>query len=168
MERVASWTKRRRWVQNPTAVALLLSLVPTIARAQAKPDFSGTWVLDVEKSWSGTKDGPRLAAETLVVTQTARELTFEQSSEPGTLVVRLDVEETVKDSPMGRTRLRANWEGDRLVMTTEAEAASILRWSLSADGQVLTVDGAAFAITRRPTGEKVTEEWRVKRVYQRQ
>ena len=151
-----------------TAGALLLFLVPAIALAQAKPDFSGTWVLDVEKSWSGTMDGPRLPAETLVVKQTTAALTFEQSEEPGTVVVRLDGEESVKDSPMGRTRLRASWEGDRLVMKMEAVAASILSWSLSADRKVLTVDGAAFSIKIQPTGEKVTEEWKVKRVYQRQ
>jgi hypothetical protein len=151
-----------------TVVALFLSLVPTIALAQAKPDFSGTWVLDVDKSWSGTKDGPRLPAEMLVVKQTATELTFEQSREPGALVVRLDGEESVQDSPMGRAKLRAKWEGDRLVMTMKAVAASILSWSLSADGKVLTVDGAAFTIKRQPTGEKVTEELKIRRVYQRQ
>jgi hypothetical protein len=91
--------------------------VPTLALAQAKTDFSGTWVLDVEKSWSGTKDGPRLPAETLVVRQAA---------------------------------------------------TSISSWSLSPNGKVLTVDGAASSPETQPIGEKVTDELKVKRVYLRQ
>lgn len=153
-----------------TAVALFLFLVPALALAQAKPDFSGTWILDVQNSWVGTKDGPPLPAEALVVRQTKAELTFERAGEgePGTLAVRLDGEESVSDSPTGRTKLRATWEGDRLVITMEdAVAASILSWSLSADGKVLTVVGTAIIIRRQETGEKVTEELKVERVYQR-
>jgi hypothetical protein len=80
----------------------------------------------------------------------------------------LDGEESVSDSPAGRTKLRAKWEGDRLDITIEQSgAASILSWSLSADGKALTLVGTAFIIRRQETGEKVTEELKVKRVYQR-
>ena len=42
-----------------------------------------------------------------------------------------------------------------------------LSWSLSADGKVLTVVGAASVLKVQPAGEKVTGELKVKRVYQR-
>jgi hypothetical protein len=69
-----------------TPVAFLLCVVATLPLAQTKPDFSGKWVLDVDRSWRGSEDGSRLPADTLVVRQTATEVTFEQSGEPGTLV----------------------------------------------------------------------------------
>jgi len=116
-----------------------------------------------------------------VVKQTATELSFERSSEPGTRVVRLDGEEHVIDSPAGRTKVRAMWRDDLLAMTLMFElprerskdalgqvAVSFLAWSLSGDGETLTVDGTATLMKLQPTGEKVTEELKVKRVYRKQ
>jgi len=55
-----------------------------------RPDFSGIWVLDVEQSWAGAPGKTGLSPETLVVKQTATDLSFERSREPGTSVIRLD------------------------------------------------------------------------------
>jgi len=162
-------------------VVLWLILVPVIAAVQSRPDFSGTWVLDIEKSWAGAPGEATLSPETLLVKQTASELSFERSSEPGTRVVRLDGEEHVIDSPMGRTKVRATWRGDLLGMTLMFElprerskdalgqvAVSFLAWSLSDNGKTLTVNGNATLVKAQPTGEKVTEELTVKRIYQKQ
>ena len=83
------------------AFAILLLLSAGIALAQTKPDFSGSWVLDVERSWSGSPSGPPVPRETLVVSQNLTELSFERSSERVARVLTLYGEDSARTSPAG-------------------------------------------------------------------
>jgi hypothetical protein len=152
--------------------ALFLFTVPALAGAQTKPNFTGTWVLDVAKSSASA--GEPLEPETLVVAQTDTELKFERSGEPGARVVRLDG----KVSRMGGALIHANWKRDTLTMAADVGfapeqladrrfAVTLLAWSLSGDGKTLTVDGVATRRVTEPSGTTVTDQRNVKRVYRK-
>lgn len=156
--------------------ALFLFVAPGLAGAQTRPNFTGTWVLDVGTSSAST--GGELKPETLLVTQTDTELKFQRSGEPGTRVVRLDGD----FQRTGGAIVHANWKGDTLTMTADvgfspeqladrvgAFAVTFLAWSLSGDGKTLTVDGMATRrVTERSSRTTVTGQLTVKRVYRKQ
>lgn len=169
------------------AFAFLLLLLPGFATAQTKPNFSGSWVLDVGLSWSGSPGGSSLPRETLAVSQNLTELSFERSSERVARIVTLYDEASPKQSPAGYPIVgrRAQWNGkalDVMILTTGAAAepfrgfgsgasyamVNILTWSLSADGNLLTVEGTESSRDLRSTGQQRQERIKVKRVYRRQ
>ncbi len=155
-------------------LVFLLFLLPALATPQTKPNFAGTWVLNVQDSSASA--GQRLEPETMVVTQTDTELRFEQSGEPGTRVVRLDGD----FQRAGGAIVHANWKGNTLTMTADvgvlpgqlAErrfAVTFLAWSLSEGGKTLTIDGVATRRVTKGSGtETITDQFHVKRVYRRQ
>ena len=100
------------------AVALA---VPSVAMAQAKPNFSGKWIQDMEKSdpmgGGGGGRGPAGPA-TLTYTQTATELTIERETPNGVqkTVYKLDGSDSV--NAMGRggdVTSKTTWDGNKLV-----------------------------------------------------
>jgi len=169
------------------AFAFFLLFVPGFATAQTKPDFSGSWVLDVGLSWSGSPNAPRLPREILVVSQNLTELSFERSSERVARVVTLYGEDVPRTSPQGYPVVgtRAQWNGkalDVMILTKGGAAKSfqgfgtgatyavvnMLTWSLSADGNLLTVEGTESSRDVRATGKNPQERIKVQRVYRRQ
>jgi len=98
--------------------------------AQSKPDFSGTWVLDREKSdppgmgpggagGPGARPGGGMAGDmTITIKQTGNELKIEREAPAGrmTSTYALDGTETKNTGPRGgETRSKSNWDGDKLV-----------------------------------------------------
>jgi hypothetical protein len=171
---------------KPVAVlASLLLLLAGSATAQTKPDFSGSWVLDVEHSWSGSPSGPPLPPETLDVSQNLKELSFERSSERVARVVRLYDEASPRTSPEGYPIVgrRAQWNGkalDVMILNVDVGSApvpgvtgdsvqvNVLTWSLNADGNVLTVEGTESSRDARASDKSRLERIKVTRVYRRQ
>lgn len=169
------------------AFAFLLLFLPGLATAQARVDFSGSWVLDVEQSWSSSPSAPPVPRETLVVSQNPTELSFKRSSERVARIVRLYDEARPRTSPEGYPIVgrRAQWNGkalDVMILTEDVRSAplpglgtaafpmvvNILTWSLSADGNVLTVEGTESGPDARTTGQNRLERIKVKRIYRRQ
>jgi hypothetical protein len=154
------------------AFTLILLFIPALATPQAKPDFSGTWVLDTEHSSLSTAKS-QLPPETLVVEQTGTELRYELRSTGVTTVVGLDGKVTTKNEPGGGTvELQAKWNGDRVMVTTTTSRPSFILysmfvWSLSADGKVLTLQGTTVDKTTQPMGQTVSDNVTAKLVYQR-
>ncbi len=136
------------YLKNLFAIALVtLLVVPFPGRAQAKPDFSGRWTLDEEKSEPAPtgRGGRGLgrgagAGGPVVIAQTATEITI------GANTYKLDGTETVITGARGgESRATAAWDGSRLVITTSlnVRGAAITTKesrSLSADGKVMTVE----------------------------
>jgi hypothetical protein len=110
---------------------LLLALIgavilPFAARAQGKPDFSGTWTLDTAKSDPAPqgRGGGGGGAASLTIKQTAMELavTSEGRQGPQTLTYKLDGSEST-NQVMGRggatpVKSTAKWDGASLVIET--------------------------------------------------
>jgi len=130
--------------------------VQTIAKAQAKPDFSGKWVQDMEKSdpmggpGGGGGRGPA-GPQTLTITQTATELVITRETPMGAMktVYKLDGTESVNQVGRGgSSKTTSHWEGNTLVtegtqtMTTpNGEMTSQVKEvrSLDADGNMVVV-----------------------------
>jgi hypothetical protein len=107
-------------------------LAPIVAIAQPKPDFSGTWILDVEKSATGGGPeggapggrGPgghsgRRPEAKLVIKQTAGELSIDQQVNglSNVVTLRLDGSESVNTGPRGgEVKSKARWDGGKLIV----------------------------------------------------
>ena len=115
-------------MKRVTVLAVAAAVVlPFAARAQSKPDFSGTWTMDAAKSDpapQGRGGGGGGGGGTLTVKQTATELaiTSEGRQGPQTLTYKLDGSES-SNQVMGRggaqtVKSTAKWDGSSLVIET--------------------------------------------------
>jgi hypothetical protein len=115
---------------------------------QAKPNFSGTWILDSSTA-AGSNAVPKVV---IVLTQTESTLTLKNGEQ--TLAFPLDGSETTikNPGPSGprEVRVRTRWDGGRLLVDQRTETTSInVTVSLSDDGKELTVE----TIAQTPQGE---------------
>ena len=141
------------------SVALVLAgamgFLPQIASAQAKPNFAGTWTMNLDKSDLGQMPKPKSQVET--ITQTADAITFavaadrnEMGKQNYTFSAKLDGSETPfptdvfpPDSPFKILSSKAEWQGSALVITQktsfqDAPGTLKITYTLSEDGKVLT------------------------------
>ena len=100
-------------------IALLAFVValPAMAIAQT-PNFSGKWIQDMEKSDPPMGGRGPAGPQSLTITQTATEITFERETPNGVMktVYKLDGSESV--NAMGRggeVKSKSAWEGGKLV-----------------------------------------------------
>ena len=119
------------------------------AFALGKPDFSGTWILDMAKSNMGQGRPSTPAAKvTLVIKQTPAILatTRKVGERSETATEKLDGSESINKSPSGQDIKSTNrWEGSTLVTksvmsTGQGIVESTFLRSLSADGKSMTID----------------------------
>lgn len=119
------------------------------AKAESHPNFSGTWVMNAEKSdWGGVEQPDsmhyviRHTGATLVLTST-------QDAVTKRLQMTTDGQERMtEEDPDSEIWARVYWEGKTLVWQGRRKAKPARqvdpinwtsRWSLSEDGKVLTV-----------------------------
>jgi len=120
-------------------IATAVLAVATLAFAQAKPDFSGTWTPEVDPA--AAAGGRGMGGGPLTVKQTATELTVDSQGRggPQTRVYKLDGTETKITMGQNEATATAKWEGSKLVISTKfGENAQTQTWSL--DGGVLTIE----------------------------
>lgn len=135
-------------------LAALISVISTSpAPAQvAKPNFAGTWSLDVAKSDFGPMPAPESIVHVIEHNEPNIKITTTQKSQAGettnTRMLTTDGKETTSKIKMAGAeqdvKTTAKWDGKTLalVATFDAEGATIaLRdtWTLSDDGKVLTI-----------------------------
>jgi hypothetical protein len=96
----------------PAALAIVLIAQPMTA---AKPDFSGTWTMDRERSESALQEQP-IGRVTIAITQTGPNLTIQTTRDGKPEVATYTIEE-LPNGPgvMGAGTRRAYWEGLKLV-----------------------------------------------------
>ncbi len=118
-----------------TIATAIAAVATTMVLAQAKPDFSGTWMLDVTKSDLGSASGggpggggpgggpsrapsPALDAQ-FVIKQTASELAIDQQvgGHSNVTTFKLDGSESANTGMRGgQLKSKARWDGDRIVV----------------------------------------------------
>ena len=128
-------------------VAIATLAVATLAFAQAKPDFSGTWTPEPAAGAPagggapGGGGGGRGMAGPMTVKQSATELTVERTTGRGpmTQTYKLDGSESKIQMGQMEATATAKWDGNKLVITTKTEQGENTQtWSL--DNGVLTVE----------------------------
>jgi hypothetical protein len=141
-------------------IALLILAITNFSFAIGTPDFSGTWVLDPEKSDMGLPAGAGkmpMQKVTLVIKQTGTTLSVERktANQAGTAIFKLDGTESTNKAPNGNDiKSTSTWVGSTLVSKStmvmdEMTAQTTDVRSLSADGKVMTIQ-----VTRQtPRGE---------------
>jgi hypothetical protein len=146
--------------------AAILALA-TVAAAQQKPDFSGTWTLDPASApadGGGRGGGGGLGAGPTTVKQTADALMVERTmgGNAVTLTYKLDGTDSrnVLTGPNGQqadTMSNVKWDGPKLTIVTKTE----MNGQLMEYTQAWTVDGSTLTVeTTSPRGTQ-------KRVYKK-
>ena len=129
-------------------IATAVLAVATIAFAQAKADFSGSWAPEVDPAAAapaapagGGGGGRGMGGGPMTVKQTATELTIERQGPNGAVstVYKLDGSESKISMGQMEATATAKWDGPKLVITTKSERGEQTQtWSLA--GGVLTID----------------------------
>ena len=134
-------------------------VIPFTARAQTKPDFSGTWTMDAAKSDPAPQGRGGGGGGSQAIKQTATELSVETQGRQGpqTMVYKLDGS-TSTNKVMGRggeqeVKSTAKWDGATLVIETtrDIQGMSITtKETRKMDGATMVVETA----TSTPQGEQ--------------
>jgi hypothetical protein len=133
-------------------------IIPFTARAQSKPDFSGTWTRDAAKSDPAPQGRGGSSGHTIKQTATEIALTIAGRGGPETSIYKLDGSESTNqtESPEGPLTVKgtARWDGASLVIETTREIRGMTITSkevrtLDASGKEMTIE----AVMRSPQGE---------------
>jgi len=149
------------------AIALCLAAVVIAA-----PDFSGTWVLNAEKTAAANPQpagggggaggrGGGMGGGEMTIKMTATEMTISRTMGQNVQETKyiLDGKENTVNTGRGDLKYKATWGGDVLTIagtqsSTRGDSPYKAEYSLSADGKTLTV-----ANTRQgQSGEMVTKQ----------
>jgi hypothetical protein len=134
-------------IRRVIAPALLAASLLASAYAQQKPNFTGTWKLNVAKSDFGMVPGPD--SRTDVITHNDPALTDKVSADTAqgkqdyTGTYTTDGKESVNKRGPIEAKSILHWDGAKLVMDTklnvqDQDITIKAIWSLSADGKTLT------------------------------
>jgi hypothetical protein len=136
-------------MRNLTALVFLsVAFAVALATAAGKPDFSGSWKLDRDKSNFGALPMPSRYERTIEHNGSSIHVTTHQANGQGEQIVethfRTDGEFTENRYATGVARVSGRWDADRLEVETRRELegkplTSVEIWSLSADDHTLTV-----------------------------
>ncbi|SRR5258706_8830452 len=138
-----------------TLVALLF---PLTAADDARPNFSGEWKMNAEKSSFGQLPAPlayhrHIDHKDPIIRMVARQST-QMGEQTVVSTMRTDGVQTTNPSRTGDTKTIGRWQGRDLELTTTkqvegGEAVTRETWSLSAEGRALTSNTSL----RTPRGE---------------
>lgn len=129
-------------------ILALLSLAASIAIAQtADPlNYSGVWMLSPAQSDYGPVPAPDLMIRTVKHSDGVIQMSTRQSGASGEVTSELRYTTDGSPSTNGENVGTASWEGGKLVIESGRQVQGIMirsreTWSLSPDGQTLTIDG---------------------------
>lgn len=126
--------------------ALLLGGVSLLAAipAAGKPDFSGTWKMDAEKSDLGGAPEQEALVYTVEHKDPKLKIVISSKNRPGEERNFTIGGDDVNKSSHGEMRSKSHWDGAVLVFDTKGkydgyEVQMLEKWSLSVDGKVMTI-----------------------------
>jgi len=130
-------------------ITFLVGLSLGTASAQQKPDFSGTWKLNVAKSDFGVLPGPTSRTDVITHKDPALSYTYTaegpQGKQEGKITYTTDGKEAV--NKMGEREIKSTlkWVGSSLVISSKFvfngnDATGEGTWTLSPDGKTLTIN----------------------------
>jgi hypothetical protein len=143
-------------------IAAAVLSIATMAFAQAKPDFSGTWTPDQSAAPAGGGGGGRgMGAGPMTIKQDATTLTVTRTMGENQVVQTYKLDGTESENKMmGRggemvTKSTAKWDGNKLVITTQrpgqdgAMMSQVQTYSLEGGNLVIESPGRDGAMTKR-------------------
>jgi hypothetical protein len=125
-----------------------IAVVSMLSPAQAAPNLTGEWKLNVSKSNYGPIPAPQLMIRKVKHDEPVLSITTTQKGAQGEVATELkyttDGKPSVNKVAGGEAKGTAQWQGDKLVVESTREfqgnpMRSKETWSLSADGKVLTI-----------------------------
>jgi hypothetical protein len=131
------------------SITFLIALTVASVSAQQKPDFSGTWKLNVDKSDFGMLGGPTSRTDVITHKDPALSYTFTaegpQGKQEGKLTYTTDGKEVVNKMGEREMKSTVKWAGSSLVISSKfvfngTDATGEGNWSLSPDGKTLTIN----------------------------
>jgi hypothetical protein len=127
----------------------LLTLITAIGCFAATPDLSGTWKLNSTKSEFGQFPAPGSMTQKITSADGKITVDMKMTGEQGEFAMNSTYTTDGKESTNtgfggGETKSTAKWDADALVIDTKGSFGDNAftmkdKWSLSADGKVLTV-----------------------------
>jgi len=133
-------------------LALLVAAAGSISAQGAKPNFSGTWNLDLPKSDFGPSPPPTSIVLVVVHKDPAVKVSSTQKSDQGTILNERNLTTDGKPNP---NKIRSvdgeqdvtstsKWVANKLVTSYQIQMQGMAldlidTWELSADGKVLTI-----------------------------
>jgi hypothetical protein len=126
---------------------LVIAAASTMAMAADKPDFSGNWKIDLDKSSFGMMPPP--TSMTSKITHKDPEMVVEntqdgpQGVQTNTAKYSTDGKETTNSMMGTDVKSKAEWDGKVLVVNSSLDAGGaqvklVAKYSLSDDGKTLT------------------------------
>jgi hypothetical protein len=128
---------------------MLLALVLGLGQTQAKPNFSGTWKVNLEKSDFGPMPAPDSQTQKIDHQDPNLKLNISESGQMGDmnfdLAYTTDGKECTNTVAGNEFKSTLTWDGDNLVIDTKGsfngtDFTAKDRWTLSEDGKTLTVE----------------------------
>ena len=149
------------------ASLVCFAAVAFAASLAAKPNFSGTWTLNVSKSDFGMLPGPTSRTDVIEHNDPVLKDTVKQETQQGPQNVTLNYttdgkEATNEQGPM-TVKSNLSWDGDNLVVDSKTSLqgndVTIKQvWTLSADGKTLTINAHLAAAALGETDQKFVFE----------
>jgi hypothetical protein len=129
-------------------ILLVTTTVATMAVGADKPNFSGEWVCDNSKSEFGPMPPPTSMTRKVdhsdpVISYTEATVGGPQGDSTMTMKASTDGKETTNEMMGNPVKTTAKWDGNALVVSAKLdlqgnEITLTDKWTLSADGKVLT------------------------------
>jgi hypothetical protein len=117
------------------------------ATSMAAPNFTGEWKMNASKSDFGQMPPPSSAVKKIKHEDPSLKDVSTWTGDQGEMTIdatyTTDGKECANKSPMGESKSTLKWDGDTLVIEMKADfqgdrASITSRWTLSADGKILT------------------------------
>jgi len=153
-------------IRKLLSLTFLIALPVASAFAQQKPDFSGTWKLNVAKSDFGALPGPESRTDVITHKDPALSnsvtVTNAQGKQEYTLNYTTDGKEVLNKIGERELRSTLKWSGTDLAVTVKTayngmDVSAAGTWALAADGKTLTIS-VHYASAMGETDQKLIFE----------